>query len=77
MFASAVVYPSEGLTGWAGLVIRSNPMTVIVEAYRSVVLYGVLPDLVAFGSTAALTIVMLPAAWLLFHRCEFRFAENI
>ena len=77
MFASAVVYPVDGITGWLGTLIRANPMTAIVDAYRSVLLYGTVPDLVSFGSVAALAIVLLPFAWLLFHRCEFQFAENI
>jgi lipopolysaccharide transport system permease protein len=77
MFASAVVYPVDGMTGWAGALIKANPMTAIVEAYRNVVLYGALPDPVSFGTVTALTLVLLPASWLLFHQCEFRFAENI
>jgi len=77
MFASAVVYPVDGITGWLGTLIRANPMTAIVDAYRSVLLYGTVPDLVSFGSVTALTIFLLPFAWLLFHRCEFQFAENI
>src|SRR5207248_2497715 len=77
MFASAVVYPVDGIGGWAGALIRANPMTGIVEAYRSVLLYGTTPEPIAFGWTTALTLILLPAAWLLFHRCEFRFAENI
>jgi homopolymeric O-antigen transport system permease protein len=76
MFASAVVYPVANLTGWFGAIVRANPMTTIVEAYRSVVLYGRPPD-PAFGWTAALTLFLLPAAWLLFHRAEFQFAERI
>ena len=77
MFGSAVVYPVEGVGGWAGAVLRANPMTAIVEAYRSVLLYGTAPDPMTFGCVAALGLVLLPWAWLLFHRCEFRFAENI
>ena len=77
MFGSAVVYPVEGVGGWAGAVLRANPMTAIVEAYRSVLLYGTAPDPVTFGCVAALGLVLLPWAWLLFHRLEFRFAENI
>jgi len=77
MFASAVVYPIEGVGGWAGALIRANPMTAIVEAYRRVLLYGQPPDAMAFGSVAALAAVLLPAMWLLFHRSEFRFAESI
>ena len=77
MFGSAVVYPVEGVGGWAGVVLRANPMTAIVEAYRSVLLYGTTPDPVLFGCVAALSLVLFPSAWLLFHRSEFRFAENI
>jgi ABC-type polysaccharide/polyol phosphate export permease len=77
MFTSAVVYPVEGLTGWIGVLIRANPMTAIVDAYRQVLLYGSMPDPVSFGAAAALAIVSLPAVWVLFHRCEFRFAEHI
>jgi ABC-type polysaccharide/polyol phosphate export permease len=77
MFASAVVYPVDGVGGWAGTLIRANPMTAIVEAYRSVLLYGTPPDPVSFGSAAALSLLLLPLAWLLFHRSEFAFAEHI
>ena len=76
MFASAVVYPAAPLTGWFGLVVRANPMTAIVESFRSVVLYG-RPPSDAFAWTAAATLVLLPAAWISFHRNEFRFAERI
>jgi homopolymeric O-antigen transport system permease protein len=77
MFASAVVYPIDGVGGWVGAVMRANPMTGIVEAYRSVLLYGSLPDLVSFGSAAVLALALFPTCWLLFHRLEFTFAERI
>jgi ABC-type polysaccharide/polyol phosphate export permease len=77
MFASAVVYPVEGIHGWAGALIRANPMTAIIEAYRSVLLYGQAPDPLSFGPAAALSLLILPAAWLMFHRSEFQFAENV
>jgi ABC-type polysaccharide/polyol phosphate export permease len=77
MFASAVVYPADSLHGWPGTLIRANPMTAIVDSYRAVLLYGAPPDPLAFGAAAALTAVLLPAAWLMFHRSEFQFAEYI
>jgi lipopolysaccharide transport system permease protein len=77
MFASAVVYPADDVGGWAGTLIRANPMTAIVEAYRDVLLYGTAPDALTFGGPLVLAVMLLPAAWLLFHRCEFHFAENI
>ena len=77
MFASAVVYPPEALGGWFGLLVRANPMTGIIEAYRQVLLYGQFPGAASFGTIAAVTLIFLPASWLLFHRSEFQFAENI
>ncbi len=77
MFASAVVYPIDAVGGRVGALIRANPMTGMVEAYRSVLLYGAAPDPASFAWTTAVTVILLPSAWLLFHRCEFRFAENI
>ena len=77
MFASAVVYPIDAVGGWIGTLMRINPMTGIVEAYRSVLLYGAPPDPVSFGTAAALAAVLLPASWMLFHQLEFSFAERI
>jgi lipopolysaccharide transport system permease protein len=76
MFASAVVYPPEALQGSLGVLIRLNPMTAIIDAYRHVLLYGTSPPL-TFVSAAVVSLALLPVAWLVFHRSEFRFAENI
>ena len=76
MFASAVVYPSDNLTGWFGLLVRANPMTAIVESMRNILLYG-RPPVEAFAWTALVTAFLLPFAWLTFHESEFRFAERI
>jgi ABC-type polysaccharide/polyol phosphate export permease len=78
MFASATVYPSEAMgRGVLGWVVRANPMTVIIDAYRDVLLYGSRPALAPFVCVAAAAFVLLPAVWLTFHRMEFSFAERI
>jgi lipopolysaccharide transport system permease protein len=77
MFASAVVYPLDGVRGAIGLVLRLNPMTVLIDAYRSVLLFGTAPPWASFAWVLILSAAMLPAAWWLFHRLEFRFAENV
>jgi ABC-type polysaccharide/polyol phosphate export permease len=77
MFASAVVYPVDAVAGWPGAVMRANPMTAIVDAYRCVLLYGTLPDPLSFAPAAVLALALLPAVWLWFHHLEFRFAERI
>jgi ABC-type polysaccharide/polyol phosphate export permease len=77
MFASAIVYPADHVAGVLGTMIRANPMTVIVESYRSVILYGSLPEPISFASVMVLSFLVLPIAWLTFHRSEVQFAENI
>jgi ABC-type polysaccharide/polyol phosphate export permease len=77
MFASSVVYPLDHVGGRVGLLLRLNPMTQIIEAYRSVLFYGQIPDGAAFAATAVGSIVLLMGSWLLFHTSEYKFAENI
>jgi len=75
MFATSVVIPVDRAAGPLGSVLRLNPMTQILNAYR-LVLRGELPDLVALGAAAAVSLTVLMVCWLAFHRAEFRFAEE-
>lgn len=77
MFATAVVYPLDGIDGTLGVILRANPMTTIIDAYRAVLLRGELPAAMPFAAAAAAGAATLVVGWLLFHRSEFRFAENI
>jgi ABC-type polysaccharide/polyol phosphate export permease len=77
MFATSVLYPVDRVTGWAGVILRLNPMTPIIDAYRSVLLRGDVPPLAPISVTAALAVTLLASIWLLFHRSEFQFAEYI
>lgn len=77
MFATPVIYPStmipERWRGWLML----NPMAVIIENLRQVVVYRQAPDvaalLAATGGIAALTL----AAYAFFKRVEPKFADLI
>ena len=76
MFATSVVYPVEMVGGKLGTLMRLNPMTPIIEGYRDVILYGRLPGL-SFLGAAIVALVTFAFGWVLFHRAEFQFAENI
>ena len=52
-------------------------MTQIIDAYRACILYGALPDPIAFGATCVFCVMVLAAAWVAFHHAEFVFAENV
>jgi ABC-type polysaccharide/polyol phosphate export permease len=77
MFATSVLYPTDLVTGTAGLVMRMNPMTAIIDGYRNVLLYGRSPLTPQFAWTALAVCVMLFVSAIVFHRAEFRFAESV
>jgi lipopolysaccharide transport system permease protein len=77
MFATSVVYPIDRVGGTLSVALKLNPMTPIIDAYRSVLLKGELPPPVPFAAAALLSVIILAGGWLLFHRAEFQFAENV
>jgi lipopolysaccharide transport system permease protein len=77
MFLSSVLYPVELLGGRTARLMLLNPMTPIIDAYRRAILYGQSPLTPAFGAAAAVSFLLLAVAWVIFHRAEFEFAENI
>ena len=77
MFASSVLYPISMVGGKLAILLQFNPMTPIIDAYRSVLLKNELPALVPFGAAAVLAVVTLAVGWVWFHRAEFQFAESV
>jgi ABC-type polysaccharide/polyol phosphate export permease len=77
MLATSVVYPIERVGGAMGHLLALNPMTPIIDAYRSVLLRGEVPPAGPFFAVALFSAFALLGSWLIFHRAEFRFAEEI
>ena len=77
MFATSVLYPASVVGGTAGRLMRLNPMTPIIDAYRSTIFHGQLPDAASFAWATSCALVTLGAGWIVFHRAEFEFAEHV
>lgn len=77
MFATSVVYPIDRIGGRLGAGLALNPLTVIIDAYRDVLLRGAAPNGPALVVAACVSSVVFVAGWTMFHRGELRFAENI
>jgi ABC-type polysaccharide/polyol phosphate export permease len=77
MFASSVLYPMNMVGGRLGFFLQFNPMTPIIDAYRSVILRNQLPAMGPFAAASVLACLTLAVGWVWFHRAEFQFAESV
>jgi lipopolysaccharide transport system permease protein len=77
MFVSSVLYPVDAIGGRMTILLRLNPMTPILDAYRSVLLLHQAPEFLSFGVATLLSLILFVLSWFAFHRAEFKFAENI
>jgi len=76
MFATSVLYPVQRVGGRMGALLGLNPMTGIIDAYRSVLLLNVWPSS-TLAAAALVSALLLAVAWFAFHRSEFAFAEHL
>jgi lipopolysaccharide transport system permease protein len=77
MFATSVLYPAGTIGGKLGLIVQYNPMTPIIDGYRGALIGSPMPDPASMAYAALLSLVLLAGSWVLFHRSEFEFAENL
>lgn len=77
MFSTSVLYPLSAVGGKLGTIMRLNPATPIIDAYRDVLLRGELPLNLPFALASGISLVVFFGAWLAFHRAEFEFAEAL
>ena len=77
MFASPVVYPLSAVPArfqhWYAL----NPMVGVIENFRRVVISGQPPDLASLGPGLAITLLLLPWAYVVFKNREANMADII
>ena len=77
MFATPVAYPLPAHGGLSLALFYLNPLTPIVDAYRSVLLYGVAPAWKELLPSAFISLTILVLGWYWFERLQYLFAERI
>jgi len=75
MFASGVLYPVPPIGGAAGRALSANPMLLLVEGYRDLLLRGVVPPAGTVAGAVVAAALSLGVGLLVFRRLEPRFAE--
>lgn len=76
MFVSPVIYPSSFLPARLRWLLSLNPMTGIIEGYRSS-LFGRPFNWIALAASAAITLIMLIYSSYSFRRMEKSFADIV
>jgi lipopolysaccharide transport system permease protein len=76
MYASPVAYPTSVVPARFKLLYSLNPLSGIIDAFRSA-LFGKALDLRSLGIAAALTLIMLVYASIRFRKMEKNFADII
>jgi len=77
LYVTPIAYPfSKVPSQWRGL-IAANPLTGIIEGFRSAAVYGREPDWGLLGLSAAVTAVAVAAAFALFKQLDKYFADVI
>lgn len=77
MFLSPIFYPVSAIPQWLRPVYWVNPLTVVIENMRAVILWGELPQWQPVGAVTAVTlgIALLGYAW--FQRTRGGFADVV
>ena len=76
-YLTPVFYPSSVVAPQYQLLYHLNPITVLIDAYRRVLLEGQTPDLVGLLIVGfAFSLVFWAGFWV-FKRASYRFAEEL
>lgn len=77
MYLTPVMYPVEMLPAQYRFVFTLNPMAVIINAYRQVMLAGAGPNLNGLGFAFVVSTVIFIFGFLLFKKLEGSFADYV
>lgn len=77
LYVTPVAYPLSKVPARWRPFIAANPLSGIVEGFRSALVYGREPDWALVGSSALLTLAVLVGAFVLFKKLDKYFADVI
>lgn len=77
MYLSPVIYPISIIPEWLRPFYFLNPMAVLLDSYRRVVLHQQMPDWPYLGLAATISLVIIASAYWYFKRAERKFADLI
>lgn len=76
-YVTPVVYPIHMIPAWLMPLYSFNPMTHLVQAYRTIMLEGAMPSWRGLLAAFVLSLVMFGIVYPIFNRQKFKFAEVV
>jgi lipopolysaccharide transport system permease protein len=77
LYVTPIAYPLARVPAEWRVMIAANPLSGMIEGFRSAFLYGREPDWPLLGCSASLTVITLAGAFLLFKQLDKYFADVI
>lgn len=74
-FMTPIFYPLERVPEWLREALAVNPLAVIVESGRRVLVFGQMPDLAGLGIVTLVSLVVLQAGYAFFVKSKRGFAD--
>lgn len=76
-YATPIVYAPGQIPHEFQWIIKYNPMTYIINGFRSIFYYKEMPDLKMLGIVFVFSLVLCVVGYLIFHKLQKRFAEEM
>ena len=76
-YVTPVLYSIDMIPDKFKNILMLNPMTLIITTYREILYYKRIPDLGPLLILGGICIVLLIIGYLIFNKCEKRFAEEL
>jgi len=77
LYLTPVAYPLAAVSARYRILFLLNPLTAIVEGFRSSLVFGRAPDWTTVAASAAMTLVVFTGAFVMFKRMDKYFADVI
>jgi ABC-2 type transport system permease protein len=75
-YMTPVMYGSEMVPDWALPIFKANPMTPIIEMYREILYYKMVPNLLSLVYVLVIGILFIALGFFCFNKLQKGFAEN-
>lgn len=76
-YATPIVYKLEQLPSNLQIIMKLNPMTYIINAYRDIFYYQQMPDMQHLAILMILSIVLVVVGYCIFKKLQKGFAEQL